>query len=295
MNLSCLFFLLLGIVDGPFSRAFAQQNVARYSHGLIWKIEKDGVKPSFLLGTMHVSDRRVTHFGKTLEELIARCDSLTLEAKFDLDTQATLFNSMLLQNGKTLDDYISRSEMKIVRTSLMAEPMMSQMVGLLKPWAATLLLSMPKESAGTAMDALLQNRFKMLKKPVHQLESPAEQIRIFEELTIEEQVELLRETIVHVDEIDGILKETIERYLAEDIAGLLELNNRHLADSKVEVMSKFLQRLVQDRNTIMFNRMQYRLIEGNALIAVGALHLPGEEGLLSLLESGGYRLTNVTK
>jgi len=36
--------------------------------------------------------------------------------------------------------------------------------------------------------------------------------------------------------------------------------------------------------------MEERLQEGNAFIAVGALHLPGENGLLKLLPARGYRV-----
>ena len=284
----------LGIL-GYSSHAYAQKNILRYSHGLIWKIEKDNMRPSYLLGTMHVADSRVTHFGDTINGLIGRCDSLTLEAKFDENAQAEMFKAMMLRNNKRLDEYISEDEMAILLSSLASQPMMAQMVVLLKPWAATLLLSMPQNSSGMAMDAKLQGRFTALNKPVYQLESPMEQINIFEQLAISDQVEMLRETIAHVDEIEDVLQETLERYLAEDIAGLLQLNNKHLAESKVKALPTFLRRLVEDRNVIMASRMQERLNEGNALIAVGALHLPGDEGLLSLLEALGYRLTNFIK
>jgi uncharacterized protein YbaP (TraB family) len=38
----------------------------------------------------------------------------------------------------------------------------------------------------------------------------------------------------------------------------------------------------------MAERMRQYLQQGNAFVAVGALHLPGEEGLLNLLEQQGY-------
>ena len=43
----------------------------------------------------------------------------------------------------------------------------------------------------------------------------------------------------------------------------------------------------------MVDRMAPRLAEGNAFIAVGALHLPGEKGVLNLLQQGGYRVSAV--
>ena len=54
-----------------------------------------------------------------------------------------------------------------------------------------------------------------------------------------------------------------------------------------------MYRLLTRRNERMVQRMQPRLKEGNAFIAVGALHLPGEEGLLKKLADRGYTITTV--
>lgn len=61
----------------------------------------------------------------------------------------------------------------------------------------------------------------------------------------------------------------------------MQQDDQRLAD-------EFQQRLVVDRNHRMAERMQPYLQQGKVFIAVGALHLPGEEGLLNLLEQQGY-------
>ena len=57
--------------------------------------------------------------------------------------------------------------------------------------------------------------------------------------------------------------------------------------------SRFKKRLLIDRNYRMVRRMRPRLMEGNSFIAVGALHLPGAEGIIHLLEKEGYRVSPV--
>ena len=52
-------------------------------------------------------------------------------------------------------------------------------------------------------------------------------------------------------------------------------------------------RLLTRRNRLMAERMQAALEAGNAFVAVGALHLPGEEGILALLERRGFEITRV--
>jgi uncharacterized protein YbaP (TraB family) len=43
----------------------------------------------------------------------------------------------------------------------------------------------------------------------------------------------------------------------------------------------------------MVKRMEKHVQQGNSFIAVGALHLPGEKGLLKLLEKKGYNVSTV--
>jgi uncharacterized protein YbaP (TraB family) len=43
----------------------------------------------------------------------------------------------------------------------------------------------------------------------------------------------------------------------------------------------------------MAERMQEILNKGNAFIAIGALHLPGDEGVLNLLDGSGYIISRI--
>jgi uncharacterized protein YbaP (TraB family) len=53
-------------------------------------------------------------------------------------------------------------------------------------------------------------------------------------------------------------------------------------------MERFNRDLLAERNHRMVRRLQELLDQGNTFIAVGALHLPGEEGMLRLLQQRGY-------
>ena len=55
----------------------------------------------------------------------------------------------------------------------------------------------------------------------------------------------------------------------------------------------YAERLLDIRNRLMVARMMPRLGEGNALVAVGALHLPGRRGILNLLAEEGYHIARV--
>lgn len=55
----------------------------------------------------------------------------------------------------------------------------------------------------------------------------------------------------------------------------------------------FEQAMVVERNKTMLKNSKPILAEGNAFIAVGALHLPGPEGLVEQLRQNGYTVTPV--
>ena len=78
--------------------------------------------------------------------------------------------------------------------------------------------------------------------------------------------------------------------MSRDLSQLQKLNDEFMTESDPDVAKRFENNLVVKRNHLMAERMQTRLKEGNAFIAVGALHLPGNEGILNLLSKQGYKL-----
>ena len=81
-------------------------------------------------------------------------------------------------------------------------------------------------------------------------------------------------------------------YLERDLAGLYNHANRYdmMEDPLYE---ELMQRLINDRNNAMVERMQSILDKGVSFIAIGAMHLTGEKGVLSLLEKKGYQVSMI--
>jgi hypothetical protein len=53
--------------------------------GILWKIEKDGAKPSWLFGTIHMTDPRVTNLDAEAEKAFDATDRLVIETTDVLD------------------------------------------------------------------------------------------------------------------------------------------------------------------------------------------------------------------
>lgn len=271
---------------------FADNASHNPSQSTLWKVQKPGVDPSYLLGTVHVSDPRVTTFPVEILTAMRNTRFLMVEVKMDENSQQEVFKSMFT-NEVALDRLITHDEILRVKKALQHQPLLAARVEFLKPWAAMILLSIPKEESGLAMDALLQERFTQQNKPVFQLESIAEQLNLFDKISLANQVALLKETIRHLPEMDHLMDQVLELYLQGDLDGLLDLNLEYLHESGNRALDDLMYELIQVRNKRMFLRALTRLELGNTMVAVGALHLPGDEGLIHLLTEYGFSVTPI--
>jgi hypothetical protein len=82
-------------------------------------------------------------------------------------------------------------------------------------------------------------------------------------------------------------------YLARDLNGLFAWMRRQAAGQDPRLMQLFQDRIIDARNRLMATRMVARLKDGLVFVAVGALHLPGRNGILSLLAQRGYKVSRI--
>jgi hypothetical protein len=163
----------------------------------------------------------------------------------------------------------------------------------MKPWAVATTLSMPAAGTGMVLDRVLYEQALQDGKAVAGLESVHEQLAIFEGLSVDDQVALLRDAVEQLPGIAALQEALLDAYKRRDLAAMLAINAAALEDGDRRLADDFQRRLVTDRNRLMADRVQPYLREGRAFVAVGALHLPGDEGLLNLLQKQGYTVKAV--
>jgi uncharacterized protein YbaP (TraB family) len=76
--------------------------------------------------------------------------------------------------------------------------------------------------------------------------------------------------------------------LQRNLCALLAINDAAMQTADRQQAVELQDKLIVRRNRLMAERLQPYLQEGNVFVAVGALHLPGEAGLLNLLQQRGY-------
>lgn len=275
-----LFFLLVAT-----SRAATDKD-----HGLLWEVSKAGGEPAYLFGTIHSEDPDVLQLARPVQQAFTDSQTVVLEMLLDVDAMRYSGTAMLLLEGRSLSDMIGQPLFRQVATAMQSRGITTTVLERMQPWAAAVVLSMPAPETGQVLDAMLYQRALQQDKNVYGLETVQEQLAVFESLSAADQVLLLKDAVASFSEIDATHAELLAAYKQRDLKKLLAISDDSMQQGDQRLANEFQQRLVVDRNHRMVERMSQYLQLGKAFIAVGALHLPGDEGLLNLLEQQGYRL-----
>lgn len=289
---------------GTHARIAAAAAATVNTSALLWRIEREGVRPSYLLGTIHLTDDRVTTFSPRLTSIIDGVEKVALEID-DVSPEAAQ-NAMakvpeltLLAGGKRLDRLLSREHYDRVRKVLARAGVPEAAVRLFKPWVAMMIMSLSdcerRAAAGGApvLDAKIAAAARERGKPVVGLETIESQLRAMASVPDDQQLDMLRVSAAFAHRIDDAVETLLRMYAARNIGAAwpLQLELAEKAGVDRRQLAGFEKLVVIDRNHKMAKAALPLLAGGSALIAVGALHLPGDEGLVALLRQAGYTLT----
>lgn len=284
-------FILLLIIALAAARLLADE--LSLQQGLLWQISKPGSTPSYLFGTIHSEDTRVNQLPTIVNSFFEQAHSASFELLMDIPTLLKSASAMFFTGKQSLEQLLDKDIYNQVINALNQQGMPAEVANRLKPWAVIAMLNAPPAKTGEFLDLLLYRKAQQLKIPTYGLEKVEEQLRVFESLSLEEQVILLRETLAQFEQMPKIFDKLHELYLQRNLTALMQFSTEYMQprDSHHEKLVRtFYKQLVDDRNVKMVKRMQQRLQEGNAFIAVGALHLPGSNGIIKLLQTQGYQV-----
>lgn len=266
----------------------------RYDQGLLWRIESPS-GASHVFGTIHVEDPRVTELPPPVTRALNDARSLTVELTLEPANVVALASRMVLQDGRDLatiagPELFGRAAALTAKLGL-PEPALR----MFKPWAAALLLLIPQQDPEKVLDFVLVRTAAAQGKPVHELETAVEQADVFEGMTEPDQVALLRYAVENQQQVARNTGLLVKAWLARDLAGMWRISQEGTgASAEMRRLNEvFLQRVLVSRNGRLAERMDARLNEGGAFVAIGALHLYGGEGVLALLEKRGWKVSRV--
>ncbi|MCH8262248.1 MAG: TraB/GumN family protein [Proteobacteria bacterium] len=264
-----------------------------FSTGLLWKIGTDTGKSNYLFGTIHSQDRAVTQFPPGVRLALAQSHSLIIESILNEESSKIFLDSIFFpeQEDQKLSDLIEAPIYQYLEESLPDYGVPLEKLPKLKPWAAFTLMGRPKPVNAATLDMVLIQTARSLNKPIISLETMEELLEPMENLSINDQITILNDTVCNHKQIIRNSWELVQLYLARDLAGMMAFSDQPHFDEGV--FNRYIQGILYKRNERMLERIIPYLNDGSAFIAVGALHLAGENGLLRVLKNKNYHVTRV--
>lgn len=282
-------------VDTPNKPAPAAARIAeqtKFDKGLLWKISPPRGESSYLFGTMHSPDPRVTRLAPAVQSAFDQAASFTMELLINASGVTSMAEAMFFPQGQNLRAVLGSKLYAQTHQAITDYGLPTRDLERKKPWVIVMLLSTPRAELGLPLDLRLQLQAAVQGKPTYGLETMSEQIAVFNDMPIADQVELLRDALAVHAEVTRQFEALIQAYVERDLTRLMAIVDEPTRQ-RTPAFTRMMDRLLAQRNNTMLKRMRARLDEGNAFIAVGAAHLSGEKGLLRLLEKLGYRVSVV--
>ena len=270
----------------------------------LWKLEKPGQKPSFLFGTMHMTDPRVIDLTAEARKAFDDAEIVVIETTEILDevkAAKALFAKpelTMFTDQTTLTSLVKPEDKAALEEGLKKRGIPLLAVNKMKPWMIAGLVALPaceinrKKGGAPFLDIKLAKDAQAAGKELDGLETMVEQISAMSALPVEGHVQALVEAVKLGDRMDDVMETMIDLYVQGRV-GMIMPFLKHVAPENADAgqYGDFEEIMINARNKLMAERAEPILARGNAFIAVGGLHLPGEEGLVEKFRRAGYTVT----
>lgn len=257
---------------------------------VFWSLSDEAGRQNWLLGTVHSEDPRLLEWPGPLVEALQQADRLALEVVPNAAMLERLQQAMVLDQGRLSELLDEALYAKVVEVLESHYGLTETAVDRMRPWAVAVTLATPPPKTGMFMDLMLSVRARGAGVEVVALETLDEQIGFLSGFSLEEQIALIRRAVSDHERQLDVFEGLIEAYLDGDLERLARLTEEQMAGLPGGVIERFNQVGLVERNRRMLERAEPWLESGGVIIAVGALHLPGEDGLLEMLRERGWRL-----
>jgi len=269
-----------------------------FGQGLFWRIDPpSGAAPSHIYGTVHVDDARALKLAPVVRETLAKSRLLALELVTDADSAEAFAAAAQLPEERSLAQLMPAQDYALVEDILRNRyGIPPYVVERMAPWSAYVTLNLPGPRMGLTVDELLHRIALKQNKPVEGLETVQAQIAAMQAIPESQQVALLVSAAREHDRVVEMVRALIERYLREDLDGILSLQDTFDESMSADIQAAqdaLVESVLFGRNPGMAEKAARLADTGSAFLAVGALHLHGPRGVLAELQRRGYKVTRV--
>lgn len=280
--------LLLSLSIFTAARLSAQEN------SLLWEISGNGLKePSYLYGTIHMIGKSDFFVRAEIDTVFSKCSQVAFE--IDLDDIAQLNSAQAwvnLPEDLKLDEIVPPGAYQKIKTYF------SDSLGLnlvdfnsQKPFAVyQQFLSGLIQDEQESYEMYFLMKSISAQKSIVGLEKITDEFRVIDAVPYEQQIQWLMDGIDSIHSYRENFKELVSAYKEENLNKIETL----LSDDPV-VMGELADDLLQKRNQNWMDEIENYINTQPTFIAVGAAHLPGDDGLIRLLKAKGYIVKPILK
>ena len=277
------FLLLLLLLYSYFSPAAQAQ--------LLYRLDsKNGPHISYIYGTIHMMPEDKFSIPEPLRMAFSSCEMIAMEVDLNMDlaTKIEMAKQTILPEGKTLQDITSPEQYQLIYQYCVDSNGMSKKkfkkYSRLKPFFLSSVMLQEDLKKTKSYELEFAEMAKKEAKKTMGLESVQVQLETINTVSLNDQVSLLIEGFSSEINYDHMLT----NYLAENLDVLY-------SDIIKESNSfpNFVENFLNKRNRNWIPVIENQIEIENTFIAVGAGHLPGENGILALLRNKGYSLTPI--
>ncbi|HUC82776.1 MAG TPA: TraB/GumN family protein, partial [Flavisolibacter sp.] len=264
----------------------------KWPNTLLWRISGKGLeKPSYLFGTMHLQDKRLFQFGDSLYYALEKTDGFAME----IDV-AEMMDSIMTNAVKEAEKehLLERQQVRLNRKKLgKSADSLLRSYGIKGDVATKKDLKKIRDRRAAALlrqgemptivDAYLLGLAKRMDKWTGGIEDVRDQLDLSDEIggTLEPESVLMPENSFKTS-----IEQMIAVYLAQDLNKLEEISNSGFSSTDRDI-------ILINRNIKMAYRMDSLAHVRPMFFAVGAAHLPGDSGVIRLLQNDGYKVEPV--
>lgn len=260
---------------------------------LLWEIQNEnGDLEGYLLGTMHSGDSGVYAQFVKVAPYMGQCAIYSGELDFNDLTQVSAMSEVnFFMTDTTLAMLYDSTEYQQVSAFLSDQlgPQSMLMDGMKPFWiSATLTMQSETNDLGEVLDVALQEEAEEKGMQIWPLETVSSQMAAIDAIPLRVQAHMLLELAEDYDEQLQLLGDLPALYASQDLQLLYDTYQEEAFPGDMH------RALVTQRNVSMTDSLVY-LLKNQELVfcAVGALHMPGSDGMIALLRSKGYELDPV--
>lgn len=263
--------------------------------GILYEvIHPDRKTRSFVFGTFHIGVKPPFDYMERIKSYMAGCQYYVGEINTDSLHEQQVNALTVAPFPKSLRGMLSESEYQKVRSYLQDNmntgiaPFEGKYPGFLNMALSQYTAVKMMEDPTYSMDREFQKFAKNIGKKTMGLETDIEAIqKMLIEVPSEVQKKMLMSTIEDQQSDFSKLKKTIQLYNEGNIDSIY-------MEAFLELPLEFMNIMIKERNKKWIDRLTGILLKGNAFIAVGALHLPGRDGIIESLRQRGFGVNIVT-